>query len=50
MTAALVGRGAKRAELTGTWQAARGGRARVIGLAGSEKNAGSTVSRGRPEP
>ena len=49
MTAALVGRGAEQAEPNGTWQAAHGGRARVVGLAGSAKNAGSTVSRGRPE-
>ena len=33
--AALVGRGTEQAELNGTWQAARGGEARVIGLAGS---------------
>ena len=31
---ALVGRGAERAELNRGWQAARGGEARVIGLAG----------------
>jgi len=32
--AALVGRGTEQAELNGTWQAARGGQARVVGLAG----------------
>ncbi|SRR6266568_1957872 len=35
MAAALVGRGAEQAELDGYWQAARGGDARVVGLAGS---------------
>ena len=35
MTVALVGRGAEQAELNGIWQSARGGEARVIGLAGS---------------
>ena len=34
MTAALVGRSAELTELSGIWQAARGGDARVIGLAG----------------
>ena len=34
MAVALVGRGTEQAELTSTWQAARGGQARVIGLAG----------------
>lgn len=34
MTAALVGRGAELAELSALWQAARGGQARVMGLAG----------------
>lgn len=34
MTAALVGRSAELTELTGIWQAARGGKARVMGLAG----------------
>jgi hypothetical protein len=31
----LVGRGAEQAELNGSWQAARGGESRVIGLAGA---------------
>jgi DNA-binding CsgD family transcriptional regulator len=35
MTTSLVGRGAELAELTGAWQSARGGEARVMGLAGS---------------
>ena len=35
MTTALVGRGAEQAELNSTWQSARGGEARIIGLAGS---------------
>ena len=34
MAVALVGRGTEQAELTSTWQAARGGQARVVGLAG----------------
>ena len=34
MAVALVGRGTEQAELTSTWQAARGGQAQVVGLAG----------------
>jgi hypothetical protein len=34
MAVALVGRGTEQAELTSTWQAARGGQARVVGLTG----------------
>ena len=34
MAVALVGRDTEQAELTSTWQAARGGQARVVGLAG----------------
>jgi len=42
MTAALVGRSAEQEALNGTWQSARGGDARVMGVAGSS-GAGKTA-------